>query len=668
MGFLNFGKHCLRRWTPFVPLGIGALAVLAGAACSLGGSASVDEPAGQDRSATATPISTAPPPALLSPTPRAAALPDPTAPGQAIIVPPHIQPPDRNLHELAQRLRQAGTGPLARTATTTPPARQIGHTDTFWISDEVDDEPISYAIKARIAVVTEHAYWYVDVEADLSTAALAMAAAEFEARVHPLLTGATGDVWNPGVDNDPRFTVLHTPLVAAAGYFGSRDEYTTATHPKSNEREMIYMNSAIEPGTEVYMGVLTHEFQHAVSWNQDGGEDAWINEGLAEYATHQAGYSESFVDRFLRAPGTQLNFWPDSGRATVPHYGAAELFVHYLADHYGGYAGVGEMYRLLEDAEEGVDAYMARFGMGFEDVFRDWVVANYLDSDEGIYGYPSRNIRRLSVARMAGPGEREGTLAQFGSRYFDLRLGDGDARIRFEGQPTVKQVAADCRSGSRCWWSNRGDSVDTTLTREFDLSGLETATLEFWAWFDIEEGWDYAYVQASGDGGQTWRVLEGDHTTTDDPVGNSYGPGYTGSSAGWVRERVDLTPFAGSRVLVRFEYVTDDAVYLDGLLIDDLSVRELGYSDDAEREGAWDARGFALIDNELPQWYFVQIIEIPVEGPATVRQLPLDSDRVGEAVVSGFGSRIERAVVVVSPATRHTHQRANYRLSVERGP
>ena len=323
---------------------------------------------------------------------------------------------------------------------------------------------------------------------------------------------------------------------------------------------MIYMNSAIEPGTEVYMGVLTHEFQHAVSWNQDGGEDSWINEGLAEYATHQAGYSESFVDRFLRAPGTQLNFWPDSGRATVPHYGAAELFVHYLADHYGGYKGVGEMYRLAEDAEEGVDAYMARFSMGFEDVFRDWVVANYLDSGDGIYSYPSRDVRVLGVARMAGPGDREGTLAQFGSRYFEVRMGEGDAHIRFEGQSTVQQTAADCRSGSRCWWSNRGDSVDTKLTREFDLSGLETATMEFWTWFDIEEGWDYAYVQASGDGGQTWDVLEGDHTTTDDPVGNSYGPGYTGSSGGWVRERVDLTPYAGGNVLVRFEYVTDDAV------------------------------------------------------------------------------------------------------------
>ena len=387
-----------------------ALAVLAGAACSLGGPEAADEPAAQAWPA----LATSTPAASPMPTPRATSL--PLSPAQALTIYPHVQPPDRDLHELAVRLRPGVGGELARTATITPPSRQVGHTDSFWISDEVDDEPISYAIEASIAIVTEHAYWYVDLNADISTVALSRAAAEFEERVHPLLTDATGDVWNPGVDNDPRFTVLHTPLVSAAGYFGSRDEYTKATHPRSNEREMIYMNSDIEPGTEVYMGVLTHEFQHAVSWNQDGGEESWINEGLAEYATHQAGYAESFVDRFLVSPGTQLNFWPDSGRAIVPHYGAAELFVNYLADHYGGYDGVGRMYRLSEDGEKGVDTYMAQFGLRFEDVFRDWVVANYLDADEGIYGYASRDVHTLRVSTIAGFGDRAGTLAQFSSR------------------------------------------------------------------------------------------------------------------------------------------------------------------------------------------------------------------------------------------------------------
>ena len=35
------------------------------------------------------------------------------------------------------------------------------------------------------------------------------------------------------------------------------------------------------------------------------------------------------------------------------------------------------------------------------------------------------------------------------------------------------------RSGEACWWSNDGDGIDTTLTRRFDLTGVDTATLRF---------------------------------------------------------------------------------------------------------------------------------------------------------------------------------------------
>ena len=56
---------------------------------------------------------------------------------------------------------------------------------------------------------------------------------------------------------------------------------------------------------------------------------------------------------------------------------------------------------------------------------------------------------------------------------------------------------------------------------------------------------------------------------------------------------VDLTPFAGGPVLVRFEYVTDDAVYLDGILVDDLSIPELNL-DLSSANDDWHADGFRL--------------------------------------------------------------------------
>ena len=542
----------------------------------------------------------------------------------------------------------------------------MGHTDTFWISDQIDGSPNAYTIQASIALISEHAYWYVDDSDELSIEGLRTAARVFEESIHPLVTGATGDIWNPGVDNDPRLTVLHTPLRGAAGYFGSRDEYTRETHPKSNEREMIYMDSGrLKPGSDPYLSVLTHEFQHAVNWNLDAGEDAWVNEGLAELATQFAGYRHSFVGDFLEKPGTQLNFWPEQRENTRPHYGASELFMDYLASHYGGYERLGELSREPADGVRGVDAYLSGYGVRFEDVFRDWVVANYLDAPDGRYGYPERSVRARVVQTMTDYGEREGTLAQFSARYIDLRMSDGDAIIGFEGDTTARQTGTVCRSGQFCWWSNRGDSIDSRLTREFDLRGLSNATLEFWAWFDIEEGWDYAYVEVSGDGGETWGILKGRHTTTENPVGNSYGDAWTGESDGWVREKVDLTPYVGGKALVRFEYVTDDAVYLDGLVIDDLSISETGFFDGAERENGWRAEGFTRIDNTLPQEYSVQVIEVGLGGSTAVRQLELDTDRKGELLVEGLGSRLERAVVVISPMARDTRHPAAYRITVD---
>ena len=227
------------------------------------------------------------------------------------------------------------------------------------------------------------------------------------------------------------------------------------------------------------------------------------------------------------------------------------------------------------------------------------------------------------------------------------------------------------------WWSNRGDMSNTTLTRVLDLSRVRRVTLEFALWYELEDGWDYAYLEVSTDDGATWTPLATPHTTTYNPNGNAFGPGYTGASghpAGsktrlqpqWVREQVDLSAYAGQRVLMRFELITDDAVNLPGLCIDDISVREVGFRDDAEREVAgWQAEGFVRIDNELPQTFLVQIIE---QGRDTrVRRLVLDGEGRGGLVLG----EVERAVLAISGLTRYTTEPASYTFRVtseERAP
>ena len=574
------------------------------------------------------------------------------------------EPPERDLFELAMRLGPTSVEPVARVVNPEAVSYQEGHKETFWVSDLAEGG--AHTIQATLKVVSEHAYWYVDDALDFSVDDLKNAADAFDLEIYPLITRSFGDIWDPGVDNDPRLTVLHTPLGGgAAGYFGSQDEYPRQTHPHSNQREMIYMDGGrLKPGSRLYLGVLAHEFQHAVHWNLDSGEDSWVNEGMSEVAKELAGYRAFSVDAFLMRPDTQLNYWPSYLGNSAPHYGASALFLSYLAQHYGGYQRLMELVQEPADGIDGIEAYLRPYGKTFLDVFKDWVVANYLDAPEGVFGYSDRDVRVHDMNLVLRYGEKEDELPQFSARYVDLRLREGDAVVSFQGDLDVSQVETMCLSGRHCWWSNRGDSIDSTLTREFDLSGLNRATLEFWTWFRLEQGWDYVYIEVSTDGGTTWTILEGRYTTAENPVGNNFGTGLTGSSDGWVQEKIDLSSYVGKRVLLRFEYITDDAAYLDGLVIDDVAIPELGFFDDAEQNRGWQARGFVRTNNLLPQDYLVQVIEKETDGEVSVRNLVLDEDREGQILIEGFGSRLKHVVIVVSPVTRGTHQPARYTLTI----
>ena len=128
-----------------------------------------------------------------------------------------------------------------------------------------------------------------------------------------------------------------------------------------------------------------------------------------------------------------------------------------------------------------------------------------------------------------------------------------------------------------------------------------------------------------------------------------------------MQERMDLSPYAGAEsVLVRFEYITDDGVNLDGIVIDDIAVPELGFADDAETDGEWRANGFRRIDNRLPQGFVLQVIEFGKDGSVSVRRVTDDSFSI-----EGFGDTLNYAALVIAPTTHETYQPAEYSLRVE---
>ncbi len=579
-------------------------------------------------------------------------------------VPSH--PTERDPIDLAKRL--AGKPALAsRLARETTPTYELGHRQQFSIL-EIGGPSVRQA-DATLLLITPHAYFYVEDGVQVSQDEIERAGQAFEAEIYPKVTSAFGNAWSPGVDSDPHITIFHGRLPGLGGYFTDQDEFPQAIAQYSNEREAIYLNGDLLRSSSPYKYVLAHELQHLIHWNADHTEESWVNEGLSEVSGEMLGGSLSSIPGFLRNPDLQLTSWDSAGATSSAHYGASHLFFRYLLKHYGGVQEAHDFLAEQADGAQGINDYLANnsFTATFEDVFADWAVANYLDDGSGgRYDQEGRLPAKIQPTVAEGPAEVNETVRQFGADYIGITSLEGEAALIFEGATTVPAIPTQPHSGSGMWWSGAGDGIDTSLTASFDLSQTSKATLRFWTWYDIEEGWDYGYVLVSKDSGMTWEFLAGPRSTTDDPVGQAYGPGYSGQSNGWVEESIDLTAYAGEKMLVRFEYITDEGTHRPGWAIDDISVPELNFSDNAESTGAWVPQGFQRLTGPLSQRFVVQLIETR-NGVSQVRRISLDAANRATVSLPGGGAGLEEAVLVVTAVTDGTAEPASYRYSVQPG-
>ena len=569
--------------------------------------------------------------------------------------------PDRDLYDLARALSLKSADPISRVVNPFPVSYEVGRRDTFRLTDILAIS--SYTGEAELRLVTPHAYWYVQDGLDISQNDLESASDVFEEEIYPMVTELFGTEWTPGIDNDPHLTILHASLIGVAGYFSSVDEYPIAVHEYSNQREMLYLNSAsLTTGSDRYLAVLAHEFLHAVHFRADPTEETWVNEGLAELASFKAGYLPASQGAFVRSPTVSLVNWPLLPYGTSS-YGADFLFFQYLVDHYGGQENIRTLIDEPLDGIPGINSYLAHLGHNetFDDVFANWAIANYLDEPgDGPYSYPENEVELITGNRVNSFERTEFLIPQYSAAYMVIDGINGDVRIEFEGDKTVSLLPIDLDGGS-CWWGNQGDSISSTLTRMLDLTSLENATLEFRTWFDTEESWDFGYVQVSTDLGVTWDILVATGSSPRNPVGNSFGPGYTGKSDGWIDEEVDLTPYVGQEVLLRFQYVSDEAFNGIGICFDDIVVPELGFDDNAQDDDSWDAKGFLRIDNQISQEFVVRVVEVGEKN--LVREMKLDENNNGELVIKNLND-LDEVVVVVSALAPNTRESTRYTLDI----
>ncbi|MBP7686610.1 MAG: immune inhibitor A [Thermoflexales bacterium] len=586
--------------------------------------------------------------------------------------------PPGDLRELAIRFKGLASDAPEKTCTAEPDLKE-GDQQQFQVFDNASLK--TFDVTASLVAKTNRAYMWLDDRWTeiVDRAALIRSAETFTNQTYDRNRSLFGEERSPGVDCDPRIHILNTSGTSAGGYFSSVDQETPQVRSDSNEKDLLYIDieGAGGPeavGTAYYDGVIAHEFQHLILFGRDPNEDTWISEGMSELAIFLNGDDPEADAVAAMTPEIQLNTWPDGGVADSTNYGTAFSFMLYFWDRYGD-DGVRALAAEPLNGLAGIDKVLEKIDPGktANELVADWLIARTLDDpsiDNGRYGYaktdratvePQDTIRRFPYAD-------RGSVPQYAGDYIELK-GQRDISIDFAGSTKARLIGAEPHSGQYFWWSNRGDVTDLTLTREFDLSGVSQITLKYWAWYALEKDWDYAYLSVSEDGGQRWQIIQAPSTTDSDPVNANYGWGYTGNSGGgeqptWIEETVDLSSYAGKKVLVRFEVINDLAVNLPGLAIDDVRVPEINYADDFETgDGGWQSGGWLRTNNFVPQSYVVQLISFGQDGTTSVSRLPINADNTARWTVPL--SRLRRAVVVVSAMALRTTEVAGFNWSAE---
>lgn len=351
-------------------------------------------------------------------------------------------------------------------------------------------------------------------------------------------------------------------------------------------------NNWAERLESTYFGTTAHEFQHLIHDDNDSDEENWINEGMSDFAEYLCGYGHPWghVNYFLDHPENSLVVWDEyytaeTGPETLADYGQAYLMQLYLNDQFGQ-----DFIKALATNEkngiESVNDVLKEFGIkkDFNDIYRDFSIALVVDSQKpgnGAYNFDSIDVKVNFDS--ANETDKPGVPA-WGSDYIKLDLPNKINSIIFDGidiLPTPWKVVDNPIGEGKVLWGNQGDERDNMIIFEADLTNTDKATLRFDNYIQIEEQWDFGFVQVSVDNGKTWISLANDNTRYD-VVDEGYPtikenlPGFTGYYADWVTEEFDLTSYVGKKVYIAFRYMTDWAYNDPGWYIRNIEIPEIG--------------------------------------------------------------------------------------------
>jgi hypothetical protein len=489
----------------------------------------------------------------------------------------------------------------------------------------------------------------------------------------------------------------------------------------------------------LYEGVFAHEYQHLLESYASPGEQSWVNEGLSDWAQTLTGYAEpsrpvteigfdSHIQCFLGnlgivtnanpigrngGPENSLTLWGDQGDDEILcDYGAAYTLMEYLHGQYGT-AFMTALHNENLNGLAGFQKTLTDFGAGSaRTVLHRWAMMVAVDGllDQGrqlrggsksLYTTPTLDatINWETPDAFSEPGAPPN-----GSDYLRLKDTAGnplklnDIRsLSFNGASTLAPHPVEWtvdanppgQTGDPALYSGTGDLLDRAIVRSVTIPAGDP-NLRFNAQWNLEDGWDFTFVQVSTDGGATYqsvRCTSSRPTLAENPADypavasiRVHFPGYTGDSHGWQAETCNLSAYAGQTVLVSFRNMTDPNTQGNGIPIppgfwlDDVSLGGTPLSDGSSLAG-WSS---ATQARPIPvEGFTVQLLAYKQQGSSPVRiakvtlnrnfDVTLNARQLAALLGQGNNADVVAAIVMYDESTESINDYAPYTLTVNTG-
>lgn len=430
--------------------------------------------------------------------------------------------------------------------------------------------------------------------------------------------------WTDAVDN-PQRTIIKILNYQDENYFDPTYPYYVVgffspTYDSYYNRNMIHLDpwrywqrlgpegtvwfeerpDLINTRPYVYESTTAHEYQHLIHSDYQPDDDLFMNEGCSTFAEILCGYPVDYssINSFFYTPDNSLTQWGDQGDINIlADYGQVQLFCTYLNDHYStdevqflaafvasGIPGIG-----------GVNAALAVLGhnVDFEDVFHDWRLANLIRSGDGKYNYKTIDLSLAdpvneqvmldnyipwtsavlqfgTTSTILGYDTGVSMVGPYGTEYINLNeLRKGGNFLLFNGDEISDQPVWE--EGEGYWYSGDSNLRDVLIATEVYVDPLDPF-LYLNTYIDIEDYWDFGFVQVATDGVgdwySDWTSLENNYTTWDHEATHpniiQHLPGLTGWSVAPIDMTFNLSVYAGETIHLGFRYATDWAFTYEG--------------------------------------------------------------------------------------------------------